>query len=151
VTLDEVVAAGMPAGSSVWYCPLCNWVHAQPPPFAYAAPVNPAMVVGPHGPAFEALAELTREIEGEPLADWYAAADKVIEAHVSTHPLIEWIREVMRLREQLAAANTRGGEIVQHAPAILAALKLAEQNATTPELAAPYREALDATGWDKRL
>jgi hypothetical protein len=143
----------MPAGSSVWYCPLCNWVHAQPPPDrSLYAPANPDMVIGAYGPAYDAIAALPLDSGIEAvLSAWLAEAETAIEAHLPAHSLLEWVTEVVRLKDSEAAANRRGGEIVQHAPAILAALKLAEENAATAELARPYREALDATGWDKRL
>jgi hypothetical protein len=55
------------------------------------------------------------------------------------------------VHHQRRPAPRRVGEIVQHAPAILAVLHLAAESAATPELAVPYREALAATGWDERL
>jgi len=133
VTLDEVIAARMPAGTMVYYCPFADWVHPQ-------APMTTEEIAA-------SFSRSVAEVLGERLAE----AEGAIKAHLETHTLLEWLTRCQHLEGQVATANTRAGEIVQHAPAILSALHLALANAEGPELARPYREALDATGWDKRL
>lgn len=65
---------------------------------------------------------------------------------VPTSPIL---RAYEQAREREAAANTRLGEIVQHAPAILRALRRAADSVTADEDAQPYRDALAATGWER--
>jgi hypothetical protein len=96
VTLDEVIAAEMPAGSKVWHCPLCEWVHAQPPPDG-SYPVNV-----PSGLTLsESLSTATMMI----MTAWMGEAEEAVQAHLSGHTTLEWAREVSRLQVELSAVK----------------------------------------------
>jgi hypothetical protein len=100
MTLYEVIATGMPAGSTVWHCPLCEWVHAQPPPDPYA-PVS----VPPGLTLSESLSTATIAI----MTLWLGEAEDAVQAHLVAHPLLEWVREVGRLQVELAAEKAARG------------------------------------------
>lgn len=62
-----------PSYTTLYHCPLCPWTHAVPP----------GVSADPVGALFE--------VEG------------ALAAHVASHGLTEWVREVVRLQELLAA------------------------------------------------
>ncbi len=81
-----------PPGSSVWSCPLtgCEWTHTQAAPDA----ASPAGFVVPAATLEESLQRASMAI----MTEWYASAERAIEAHLSTHTPLEWVTEVQRLR-----------------------------------------------------
>jgi len=44
------------------------------------------------------------------MRDWYVGAERVIEAHLKTHSLMEWVQEVQRLGDALHRAKLGGPE-----------------------------------------
>jgi hypothetical protein len=89
VTLDEVIATGMPAGTTVYYCPLsaCGWVHPE-------APITPDEVAVTFG-------ELAADVIGARLA----AVEDAVREHLETHTLLEWVQEITRLRSAVEAGR----------------------------------------------
>lgn len=68
-------------------CPIgdCEWVHDDPGP-------DPSKAQG----------ATTGEAVFNLLQEHMAGLELVVRAHLETHSLLEWVTEVMRLREQLA-------------------------------------------------
>lgn len=89
---------GYPAGTSVWNCPLgtCEWAYAQPPPGTEPAEA-PSAPVGYAVTLDEAISQGVFAT----MTDWLCGADKVLEAHLKTHSLLEWVKEVTGLRGDL--------------------------------------------------
>src|SRR5262245_42351331 len=87
-----------PAGTFVWNCPLgtCEWAYAQPPPGTVTAE-TPSAPVGYAATLDEAISQGVFAT----MTDWLSGADKVLEAHLETHSLLEWVREVTDLRSDL--------------------------------------------------
>jgi hypothetical protein len=76
-----------PQRATVYGCPLsdCKWAHAEPHPTAYDG----------EGATIE-------ECVTNALTAHLAEVESVVKAHLETHSLLEWVTEVMRLREQAA-------------------------------------------------
>lgn len=73
----------LPAGTTVYYCPLCGWTHAQLPP------TEREIIEVADEPAVTVLRRRLAGVEAE------------VEAHLNTHPLLEWLTEVTRLRGEV--------------------------------------------------
>jgi len=77
-----------PAGSTVYSCPLpeCGWTLNPDDPDPASAAVATAALKGSvsHTP-------------GEMMTAIAKAIDKALEAHLSTHTTLEWVREIARL------------------------------------------------------
>ena len=107
MTLDEV-------RRTVLCCPLaeCGWFVPLPDPGAEA--VVPAGRLGEYAAAL-------RDFEpgGDPFAEavfgqllrQYLAVDETVRAHLATHSLLEWVQEVTRLRDELAAEKSARGHV----------------------------------------
>ena len=97
----------LPVGSAVWHCPLssCGWTYAQPPPGSEIAEV-PSAPAGNAGTLGEAIEQGAFAV----VRDWYLGAERVIEAHLKTHSLVEWAQEVQWLHEALYRAKLGGPE-----------------------------------------
>jgi hypothetical protein len=78
-----------PGAKIISYCPLstCSWQHHD-------------------GPLPEGFGATIDEVVTDVLAKHFAALEEICQAHLGTHPLLEWVQEVMRLREQAAGAVT---------------------------------------------
>ena len=76
----------LPAGTTGYHCPLCEWTHGQFPPAAGDLEPLPATFDG-------ATVMLARQFA--------LGAEQGIRAHLETHTLVEWVREVMRLRGEV--------------------------------------------------
>jgi hypothetical protein len=81
----------LPAGTTLYHCPLCEWTHAELP---------------------MSETELITSL-GDPVLDVARrramAVEVQVASHLSTHPLAEWAREVTRLRDELGKARNRSG------------------------------------------
>jgi hypothetical protein len=75
-------AQDLPAGTTVRYCPLCPWTHNQLPPTE------------------RELMELASEPVTTYLRRQYEGIEAELEAHLSTHGLVDWLTEVNRLRAE---------------------------------------------------
>ena len=80
--------AEFPPGTVLYHCPLCDWAHAQLP----AAETELIASLG--DPVFDVTMRRAMAIEVQ------------VASHLSTHPLLEWAREVARLRGELDKART---------------------------------------------
>jgi hypothetical protein len=109
-----------------YLCPLpdCGWHHDEPDPTADEALQivrNPAAddpayhpVMGyrtapelaAEPPRFTGFADLVAPLVGRAMLQRATRVEARIEAHVSTHSVLEWMREVQRLNDLLAAATT---------------------------------------------
>jgi hypothetical protein len=71
------------------YCPLsaCSWQHED-------------------GPLPEGSGASVDEAVTSILTEHFAALEEIVQAHLETHSLLEWVQEVMRLREHAAGAVT---------------------------------------------
>jgi rubredoxin len=78
----------LPAGATVYRCPLCDWVFAQPPG---DAGIRPAADI------FEAISAAMARAEAE-----LTAMEAAVQAHLGTHGLLDWLTEVTRLRDEVA-------------------------------------------------
>ena len=95
---NELETERLPAGSTVWHCPLssCEWMYAQPAPGTEIAE-TPSAPAGSAG----TLSEAIEQVAFAAVMDWYLGAERVLEVHLRTHSLLEWVQEVQRLREAL--------------------------------------------------
>lgn len=130
--------------SARYYCPLpeCRWTATEPEPTA-EDDAKARDLTRPDNPAADPAGTVTYTMA---LA-FALAADRMLEEHLRTHSLLEWVSAVTKLTRQAAKADTRLGQIVQHAPAILRALRFAEASSPSDVSAAPFREAREAAGW----
>ena len=98
-----------PAGTADHRCPLpgCGWTFTQPPP---PAPPDIPVING------ESLEQAIGRASLAGLQEWYAEAERVVEAHLGGHTTLEWVTEVARLNgiiaELLASVphDGRGGD-----------------------------------------
>jgi hypothetical protein len=77
----------LPAGTTVYFCPLCGWSHPQLPPTER---------------------ELMEAIEETPvvyLRRKLGSIEAEVEAHLNTHGLLDWLTEVSHLRSELDASQ----------------------------------------------
>lgn len=88
----------LPAGTTIYHCPLeaCEWTYAQPPPGTEIAEM-PSVPVGYAATLDEAISQGVFAT----MTDWLGGADRVLEAHLKTHSLLEWVQEVTALRNDL--------------------------------------------------
>jgi hypothetical protein len=79
--------SALPAGSVVYCCPLpdCDWMHGETSWDAAALPGDRVLDV--------AVRQIT-------------ATEGALAAHLGTHPLLEWVREISRLHGELDRART---------------------------------------------
>lgn len=87
----ELVAAaaiGCAPARAVFKCPLCTWSHEVPP--VAPGPGTLADVFGPGVMMMAAIAQRTQETE------------KALQAHLSSHQLVEWVQRVSQLERELA-------------------------------------------------
>jgi hypothetical protein len=80
--------APWPQQATVYGCPLsgCKWSHTEPHPTQY----------GGEGATIEECVTNTLRVH-------FAEVEAVVQAHLETHPLLEWVQEVTRLRDQIAS------------------------------------------------
>lgn len=86
------------------FCPLCAWTHDResPPSTTYTFPDGQSPLHdGPPATLQEALADAAYATL---LAD-ALETEGVVRAHLDTHPLLDWVREVMLLRALLDARD----------------------------------------------
>lgn len=81
------VSGEYPGGTVLYHCPLCPWVLAVPPLSSVVAGLRDML-----NPRLTAVAGILT-VEDE------------LGAHLACHELVEWVREVMRLRSLLANAG----------------------------------------------
>lgn len=109
-----------------YLCPLstCEWHHDEPDPTAdelLQIIHNPAVDDPAYDPAmryrtgtelaaepvtYTGFADLVAPLVQRAMLQRVARIEALIEAHVSTHSVLEWMREVQRLNGLLAAATT---------------------------------------------
>lgn len=101
--LAAAETASCPAGTTVYHCPLpdCGWTFAQPPP----DPALPALPVIGGESLDDAISRGTTAI----LHEWYAEAERTIEAHLGVHTTLEWVTEINRLAGLMAKLGPVSG------------------------------------------
>jgi hypothetical protein len=77
----------LPAGTTVYFCPLCGWSHPQLPP------TEQELMEAAADPIVTYLHRKFRDVEA------------AVEAHLNTHGLLDWLNEVSRLRSELDASQ----------------------------------------------
>lgn len=83
--MDSVIIQ-WPERATLYGCPIpdCKWTHTAPHPTVYEG-----------GATIEESVTNTLRVH-------YADIESALRAHLETHSLVEWVREVMRLRSELA-------------------------------------------------
>jgi hypothetical protein len=73
----------LPAGTTLYHCPLCEWTHAE------LSMSETELIASLGDPVLDVLRRRAMAVEVQ------------VASHLSTHPLTEWAREVARLRAEI--------------------------------------------------